>query len=132
MFTTARIEDIAISPDGKRMYVVGPDTAKGSLHVVDLATRAVSDIVPIDASTNKPHRLMVVRSVAVGADGTVFIASTVGRNLYEVGSVVDGRYTRLAKASDQVLAFVRLSPDGKRLVFVARSYAPKLRVMTLP
>ncbi len=132
VFTTARIEDIAISPDGKRMYVVGPDNPNKPVRVVDLATRAVSDIVPIDASTNKPHRLMVVRSVAVGADGTVFIASTVGRNLYEVGSVLDGRYTRLAKASDQVLAFVRLSPDRKRLVFVARSYAPKLRVMTLP
>lgn len=52
------------------------------------------------------------------------MASTAVRNSFQAGRLVGGELAVLVQAENQLLSFVRPSPDGKRVLVLARVYAP--------
>jgi YVTN family beta-propeller protein/VCBS repeat-containing protein len=121
--TTPLYGDMAVSPDGTRLYVA-PDPMK-------------QQVIVLDTSTMRP----VGNPIAVGTWPTVMAVSRDGSRLY-VGEEVDGTVQVIDTATRTVTATIPLgsgstyltdmvvSPDGSR-VYVADGYNNKVMVVDI-
>jgi len=100
----------AISPDGKRIVrFQGPP---GKIELVDLDSRSARDI--------ELEKGVLVAGAAWSPDGTRLIISMQRADGWAiVSSDLEGRCTTLWQSSDRWLfpRFLRVSPDGQRLLF---------------
>ncbi|HSD86305.1 MAG TPA: serine/threonine-protein kinase [Kofleriaceae bacterium] len=115
---TGKVEDIAVNEDGSRLLLASADP---TLHEID-ATGA-----PVAAYETQ---LTSTRSVAYDPTGGILIAGAKAYNNYEAGVLRDGNFTALVQADDDILSLVRPSPDGTRIVVLARVYSPDLWELT--
>ena len=73
-----------------------------------------------------------MRSVAWLPNGEILVAGTAVRNTFQVGKLAGGKLVLLVQAENDLLALVRPSPDGTRVLVLSRVYAPALWEMMLP
>jgi len=66
------------------------------------------------------------RSVAYDPRGGLLVGGTKARNNYMVGQLRDGVWKLLMQTDDDILSFVRPSPDGNQVLVLARVYAPEV------
>ncbi len=110
------LQDIAVNDDGKRILVGG----------------AMSQIIEIDPEgtviQSFKTNLSTVRSLAYDPKmGGILAGGALSRNVYEVGQLGAGRtYATITRSVNDLFFLVRPSPDGRRVVLLARVYAPEL------
>ena len=109
-----KAEDLAVAPDGKRLVVVGMEATVTELDPTGkvLSTQQVPITTP--------------RSVAYDPRGGLLVGGTKARNNYMVGQLRDGVWKLLMQTDDDILSFVRPSPDGNQVLVLARVYAPEV------
>jgi len=109
-----KAEDVAVSADGKRLVIV-------SLN--DRATE-IDSTGKVIATFDVP--ISTLRSVAFDPRGGLLFGGTRTRNNYMVGRLHEGVWTLLMQTDDDILSFVRPSPDGDQVLVLARVYAPEV------
>ncbi len=109
-----KAEDLAVSADGTRLLVVG-----------DGAT--VTEIDPTGkVLSTRDLPMSLIRSIAYDPHGDFLAGGTKARNNYVVGEWRNNTWDILMEADDDILSFVRPSPDGNQVLVLARVYAPEV------
>ncbi|MBA3453430.1 MAG: protein kinase [Deltaproteobacteria bacterium] len=109
-----KAEDVAVAANGKRLLVVGD---------VD----QITELEPTGRVVSTSEVPMItVRSVAYDPRGGFLVGGTKSRNNYLVGQMRDGVWQLVMQSDDDILSFVRPSPDGNQVLVLARVYAPEV------
>ncbi len=109
-----KAEDLAVAADGKRLVIVG---MAASVTEIDPSGKVIATwSVPIST----------LRSIAYDPRGGLLVGGTKFRNSYMVGRWHDGVWSLLMQTDDDILSFVRPSPDGNQVLVLARVYAPEV------
>ncbi|MCX5746502.1 MAG: serine/threonine-protein kinase [Proteobacteria bacterium] len=113
-----KLEDLAVNDDGTRLLLASPTS---EIHEIDTTGTVVATY---------PTSLTTTRSVAYDPQGGILFAGSLVRNSYQAWALRDGNSTSLTQSGDDILSFVRPSPDGKHVQVLVRAYVPELFELT--
>ncbi|MDB4962644.1 MAG: serine/threonine protein kinase with repeat [Myxococcales bacterium] len=115
-----KVEDLAVSLDGTKIVLVGKRSE--AIEIDPTGAVLSTSLLP----------LTTLRSVAYDPRGGILVGGTLTRNNFQVGQFHNGEWKLLAQSDDDILSFVRPSPDGNRVLVLARVYAPEVWQLQLP
>lgn len=101
---------VAISPDGRSLYVVNTRSGNGSLSIVDVRTRTVRDSLQFDTAPGL---------VVVSPDGQRGFLNSANGGRVSVVDLAANRVVGTIQTGGQIVYGMGFSPDGKRLYAAA-------------